>query len=494
MRIAYHAIDGTGLGHLHRLCNIASAVRRERPEVHQLLITTAQYTGYPRALALPLVCIPPSKEELVLRFDRRYAGVSENFAVSMVESAITAYGPDAVVFDTYVSVELLRRLEALKCLRILVYRQCTEERVAWRLSRGYFSQFNSVIIPHARDDFVAGLGQDTKALILRQPHFRYSGHISRPVTERRVERVRRRYSIEKHIRLAVITCGSGGYGHLAVAFLAKMTECALELVHEGLIDRIICVTGPHFWEEQQQPPPPIEIVSEELDMPELMACSDIVFSNAGYNSVGEVLSAGARGILIPASRDGEKQEGNLPGDGREACIHLLSSASSRKEIVAKAKDLLSRQKPTIVDLPGAGVAARLVLQECGLTIAAASRLGEVRPQEGNGRGRFSPGGLYDLSEIPPEMIPTAVRQILNEQEHNSCLSFVYREREHVSPSLAAVAAALRGEPFDWLIARVPDTCPRADLADQIRKCKAMNLPFKVDLTHVDSPISAVDTP
>ena len=137
MRILYHAINGTGLGHLMRLSALAAAVRVQAPHVHQLIVTNASYSAHFKRMEVPVMVLPdrtgPPTEP-----NKRVRSVSGRFAANLLSHVVDEYNPRLVVFDTHVPMRMARKSMEEGRKTVLVFRACREEYLQ-RYLRGGFS-------------------------------------------------------------------------------------------------------------------------------------------------------------------------------------------------------------------------------------------------------------------------------------------------------------------------------------------------------------------
>jgi predicted glycosyltransferase len=161
----------------------------------------------------------------------------------------------------------------------------------------------------------------------------------------------------------VVSAGGGAVGR-------DLIEASAAAARMVATDRRWClVAGPNmpdgdFVALQQRVPGNVELVRFRRDFPSLLRGAELSISQAGYNTVGDLLVTGCRSILVPFTRGGETEQSvraerlermglstTLPEVGLDG--HLLAGA-----IV----DALSHQKPVShgIDLGGAAKTASVV--------------------------------------------------------------------------------------------------------------------------------------
>jgi predicted glycosyltransferase len=119
------------------------------------------------------------------------------------------------------------------------------------------------------------------------------------------------------------------------------------------------ITGPHLPQEEFDAlaavaPARVRLMRFRTDFTALLSVARLSISQAGYNTVGDVLQAGCRALLIPYSSDGETEQGDraerLERIGRavvlaEAALSPEAMAGAVKRALAQP---LSPAAPTIL--------------------------------------------------------------------------------------------------------------------------------------------------
>lgn len=106
----------------------------------------------------------------------------------------------------------------------------------------------------------------------------------------------------------IVSAGGGGVG-------ARLLRVALEARPLTLLREATwrLLTGPHAGEAElralaQGAPPGVVVERHRADLPALLAKCALSISQAGYNTVAEVLQARARAVLVPFCGDGEEEQ------------------------------------------------------------------------------------------------------------------------------------------------------------------------------------------
>jgi predicted glycosyltransferase len=125
----------------------------------------------------------------------------------------------------------------------------------------------------------------------------------------------------------------------------------------------------------RQAPANLHVERARRDFPSLLRVADVSVSQAGYNTVIDILATGARAVLVPFEAGAEKEQRmraeRLAEQGRAALV--TQAELSPKTLLAAIERVMSLPQPAsdaIIKFDGAGVAAKKVL-------AAASRAAAV---------------------------------------------------------------------------------------------------------------------
>ena len=318
MRVLFHAVNGTGLGHLHRQVNLALSCRARGLEV--LIYTSARRTDYPRHFGIPVVSIPPGRDESLFGMESLQSAVDPLVSGSLLDALLTSYEPNVLVFDTFVSRQRLISLRS-KYPRIhivLVLRQDKNALVDLQ-NKEKASLLDMILVVHERDD---ALREHPSLASLLESQLRFIGPVTRPATHinTKLDPV---LGIQSDHSVATVTLGAGGHPQAQETFrkiLAAMTGAYVVSDKR----RIVCLTGPYA-DHSALPQNNTVIYVKHLVSPlALFARSDIVIAHAGYNTVHEVLSVRTRALFLSQTLNSESQLANLPGAAR----HVITLDSS----------------------------------------------------------------------------------------------------------------------------------------------------------------------
>jgi predicted glycosyltransferase len=537
MRILYYAINGSGLGHLTRLSAIVLAVRQQVPDVHQLMVTSANYPPLLTRLRMPSIILPHDGETPLLAVDRRQRTVSAKLVRQILSDTVRAYDPKVLVFDTHAPWGLVDEARKDGRQPVLVLRHCRDEVIAKLLSDGTLSRFSLVLLPHSREQLAAIIAAATLRQLDNLSVVRYVGGIAFPtvLNAAEIERVAARHGIANGERLILVCAGSGGYRAINRRFFEKACRAAVAYRGDDPSVHVVCIAGP--FADAMPSGLNCTVVDAEPELQLLMARADLVISHGGYNSVQEVLRTSSRAVLVPMPRGAEDQAALvgslLPRSGTRA-VALGASDSVFERALHHA---LREPRPQPVAADGAVVAAGAILELEGVpdvyictrapTSARSSgrRAGPqylARSLKQNGSqarlcidwdvtgeilGRLGPGARARVVSIEVHLgrggaqawedrILQAYETIVAMGFEPGSVTFSFEDASG-GPDIVELAERVSQLRFRSLVAQVPievlHTQP-VHVFEAAERCRALQLPFSIDITVLENPVSFVDQP
>jgi predicted glycosyltransferase len=489
MRILYHAVNGTGLGHLMRTTAVAAHVRRLRGDSEQLILTNASFSAHARQSGIPTVNLPPDDDGPFAAFDRRLKTITREMAGRFTDAIAREYRPDAVVFDTHVDAELARRLAAGRT-SVLILREAREPYLQWCIDC-LIPAIDLVIIPHRRSDFFAGLSDQLATRFGAVSKLSCVGPIVYPesLDDDDVQATLARHGITADQRIVVIACGSGGYDFLAHRFLEAATRAAVDAKQSTPNLRVLCVAGPYA-ESARGFAGGAELIPAEARFQHLLARADAVIAHGGYNTVQEILRTGARAILVSVHRKSEDQGQRLRALERLGRIRVLDGEASVLQFREALEATLREPRATPEQAEGGEAAARTILDR--LDGAPRSRvdwrqvgqLPRALPAAGTIEIALGGGTAVELESRARAALEALAA--LGLPLDRTTLELVDAES---GESLAALTERLRDCSFGMLLACVPVTAAidRRRLFAILERCRAARPRFRYDITARESP-------
>jgi predicted glycosyltransferase len=297
-RIVCYAINGSGLGHVTRLCAIARWIRRllmlNDARVPELLFLSSSEA--PELLAqhgFPVFKLPSKTAIRAAGLDvAEYRRLAKHF----VWSCLGTFNPELLLVDTFPSGsfdELLQVLDGpfAKCL---VMRRVKPEFARRPVFRAALSLYDKVLLPHTRDD--AEYGELPSGAV-------FCGEV---VQLDRAEAYSREallqmLGVDARMRLIYVSAGGGG---------DPDSEAMLERIISSFAAREDCFllvgAGPLYRGRRKQ--------GERLcwwtqsGVARAFAACDLAICAAGYNTFHELLHLGVPSIFFAQEKVADEQE------------------------------------------------------------------------------------------------------------------------------------------------------------------------------------------
>ncbi|MGL5113875.1 MAG: glycosyltransferase family protein, partial [Beijerinckiaceae bacterium] len=162
----------------------------------------------------------------------------------------------------------------------------------------------------------------------------------------------------------VVSAGGGAVGYPLLA--SVLAALPLSVFRDS---PVIAVAGPqmpedHFTALGALASPNIRLLRSVPDLPGLFAGAKLSVSQAGYNTVAEIMAAGCRAVLCPFVGDGQTEQairaGALARTGRCQTVHEAGLTPARMAAAMEAAFDLPQPSAQIAD--GAARAAAVLLE------------------------------------------------------------------------------------------------------------------------------------
>jgi hypothetical protein len=515
-----------------RVSAIAESLRLLDPEVHQLIVTSVPHTEQLRRLELPFVIVPSGDGSPFGGVDRRARTVSRKTATAFLLDVIRDYDPGLVLLDTHFPGELVRRLHKEGRQLLLVMRRCRAAYLWSLLDRGLLDLFTRILVPHERANFVFGLPAAVVGSLEAHRGLVYTGPIVRSSNATATQAALERCGVAPHSRLIVITGGSGGYGPRSTQFLEASTHAALALRADDPELVVLAVQGPNG--NDVRIPSGCVFVRSESELPAVYPAAELVIAHGGYNTVHEILEAGARAVFIPVERRNESQAETIAPLVSEGRALAVSPDAPIADILVTLRLALARPRPVRRRFDGSAHAAETLL----FALPEARRVAvgdDVSPPQAwrhlkredalaeclRPRGVQSPASLLlSWRRLRSPLVREAIRvadpctrwyvdlgsggidelrsRALEALGHlDSTKTTLILTDESGGAALPALVSALAGIRLCALVARVPAaTLARTDGVrfQAFEACRAADPDFVVDITTLEQPLLALERP
>jgi len=292
MRIAFHAINGVGLGHLVRAVSIATSIRELVPDARLLVLTNARDASLVGDAGLDFVQLPPRLNEPHVDPARARTALPEPVEEAALVAVLETFRPDLVVFDTHAPIRVVHRVTARGARSVLVLRELRPEALRSFAAGSAPLAFDRIVVPHEPGDMdlaplvglpIALVGPVVRAIAREEP---------RPASD----------------PLVVATAGGGGQPVDAQRYVRAVADA--HVLARARFPRLetILVTGP-YGEVPANVAGYAGLTVERStpDLGALLARATLVVSQAGYNAIAEIRALEKPAVLVPAYRKAEDQ-------------------------------------------------------------------------------------------------------------------------------------------------------------------------------------------
>lgn len=374
-RILFYSHDTYGLGNIRRTLAVAERMVTAHDDVTALVVSgSPMLHAFRLAPRLDYVKLPCLSRDERGRYGVRSLALGYDAAVRMrsriIAAAVLEFAPDVIVVDKKpygVDDELLEALRLSRGLPeparlVLVLRDILDAapvtRAIWERN-GYFAaieeHYDQVLVLGQSDVF--DLVEEYAVPPACRPKFEYCGYLERPRGAEGAAALRARLAVDAR-RLVVVTTGGGADGF-------DIAAAALEALDAPGLTQIaaIVLTGPEMSTEHRRclelralHRAHTTVVEFSDDVMSHLEAADVVVSMAGYNTMCEVLTTGARSVVVPRVRPVEEQllrAQCLRDAGRVTMVHpdAVSAATLREAIVTELGAVGARGRSP-VDLSG----------------------------------------------------------------------------------------------------------------------------------------------
>jgi predicted glycosyltransferase len=359
-----------GIGHLARVSRIARALSDDRIDV-TLVSGGVPVAGFP-AQGVRLVQLPPVRSRdtaFSALIDDQGNALSDDFKAGRRDRLLDAFAslaPDVLITEAFpfgrrqMRFELIPLLEAAKVLRprpmiaSSVRDILQDNRKAGRAEETIrmIEDFFDLVLVHGDPRF-ARLEETFPPATRIASRIAYTGLVAGEAMT-----ASERFDV-------VVSAGGGVAGRELIQAAA---EAALRL--QARWPRWCIITGPNFPKAEQEAlaarlPPGVTLETFRPDFPGLLAGAQLSVSQAGYNTVCDILRARCRSVLIPFAEGGESEQSERAGRlQRLGIASVVQEDRITPENLAEAMLGAPTPPPHAIDLNGAGETARLVRQFC----------------------------------------------------------------------------------------------------------------------------------
>lgn len=369
LRVFFYVQHLLGIGHLARASRVASAMARDGCQV-TVVTGGIPVNGFPSG-DVTSVMLPPvvaSSAGFSGLADQAGNAVDEVFLSRRRDLLLGAFrqaAPDVVIIEAFPFGRRQMRFELLPLLDAIA--KADPKPRLYTSVRDILQQQKKA----GRDEETVALLRDhfDGVLVHGDPHF-VRLEETFPLTEAIADKIAYTGLVAPmlppepaEIFDIVVSAGGGAVGR-------DLIRASLEAASRVAVDRRwLLVTGPNLPEQDfaslaGDAPGNVELVRFRKDFPSLLRGAELSISQAGYNTVGDLLVAGCRSILVPFTAGGETEQSVRAERLEKMGLALaLPEAGLTTELLVEAiETALSRPKPRSpdIDLNGAAKTSAII--------------------------------------------------------------------------------------------------------------------------------------
>ncbi len=321
LRIVNYAVNGSGAGHLTRLCAINRWLRRYtqilelRAEIYFLTTSEADSLLFSERFASFKL---PSKTIIgETGIDKTtYLGLAKQW----IWHSLGLIRPDLFLVDTFPRGSFGELLSALDLCeyKAFIHRSVKEEFLSRPDFAAMLPLYDLILVPEYEEESQGTL----KGIRRGQLHYTGPVMIREKVECWPREKVRAHFAVAPGDLLVYVSAGGGGDRH-AAAYLEKVCEVLTSrpnlhvVVGAGPLYRGGALHGPRL------------TFLTHSGVAELLAGMDLAVCSAGYNSFHELLHAGVPTVFLPQEKIADEQSKRADlAELRGAAIHLRDPIES----------------------------------------------------------------------------------------------------------------------------------------------------------------------
>jgi len=370
LRVLFYVQHLLGIGHLMRARRLVVALRDHG--FHVTLVTGGMPLPGPELSGVQSVALPPmavSSADFRTLVDVNGNAIDEAFRQKRCHYLLDTFHtvqPHAVIVEAFpfgrrqVRFELLPLINAIeasdpKPVLLSSIRDILQKRVKPGRDAETASLVNrhfDKVLVHGDPEF-AELGSSFSHAADIVERVLYTGLVCGPEPQAATRRF--------HV---VVSAGGGAVG---AALVRTSIEASRQLPD---VESWCVITGPNMPEQDfrqivERAPANVTVERFCSDFTALLAGARLSISQAGYNTVSDILQAGCRSVLVPFSSGGETEQGDRARRLQElglAAVVAETQLSVNTLVLAieAAKQQASHSQSTAINTDGAGNTARLL--------------------------------------------------------------------------------------------------------------------------------------
>jgi UDP-N-acetylglucosamine:LPS N-acetylglucosamine transferase len=270
--------------------------------------------------------------------DFRYVVESDPEGLSHWPDVLREFRPDVVVYDTMLPADPAAEPVAASARYVYVMRKCLEDKQRAVFANPFLERMAAILVPHVPEQFGYAVPETIR------DRTRFVGPIVRLPDPACQVSLRSKYGLGEGDFLLTSTVGGGGFEAQADVFFATVFAVHRRLREAGIRMRHIVVQGPNY-AKTLAPLEGMDVVAVEPDMIDLLAISDLVIAEGGYNTVNEIRVTRTPAIFLPSERGNDNQEERVRALER-AGLGFVFAPLQAESVAAKVIEL--RRDPAML--------------------------------------------------------------------------------------------------------------------------------------------------
>ncbi|NTH67922.1 glycosyl transferase [Agrobacterium rhizogenes] len=371
-RVFFYVQHLLGIGHLARASRIASAMAKDGCQV-TVVTGGVPVNGFPGP-DVTSVTLPPvvaSSAGFSGLADQSGNAVGEEFLSvrrNLLLDAFHTAAPNVVIIEAFPFGRRQMRFELLPLLDAIASanpkpKLCSSVRDILQQQKKPGRDEETVAL--LRDHFDGVLVHGDPSFVRLEETFPLTAAISDKITYTGIVAPPLPPEPTEIFDIVVSAAGGGAVGR-------DLIRACLEAASLIAIDRRwLLVTGPNLPEQDfvaltGDAPGNVDVVRFRKDFPSLLRGAELSISQAGYNTVGDLLVTGCRSILVPFTAGGETEQ-SVRAERLEKlglALALPEAGLTTEQLVEAIDKALSQPKPSTfdIDLTGAEKTSAIIRQ------------------------------------------------------------------------------------------------------------------------------------
>ncbi|MFW9876996.1 MAG: radical SAM protein, partial [Candidatus Thorarchaeota archaeon] len=294
MKILFFVEGRKSLGHINRCIELAKSILKLESNNEIKFILDSDFTQPFKKNDFEFIRINPLDKD-----KGTYGGNLPAEYNQPIKEVLLKEKPDIIIFDTFFPYDILNDLELRKIRKILLLRKYKDNIMQIFLSNEFYKAFDLILVPNSREEFLNFENKFSKQL----DSFKFIGSITKDVTGS----IKKEKDNKKLKILAL--CGGGGFDDADKFINANLS------IHSSIKNKIknldyCIITGPfykNYKKLKKKEEGILKIKDYEEDIISLMQNADLIISQAGYNTINEIILTKTPAIIMSGYRNNDDQ-------------------------------------------------------------------------------------------------------------------------------------------------------------------------------------------